>query len=58
MEIEQFKQHFITFIVPIRSKHIFDIDWLVQKISKKKSDLTEFSPARFFLTTADLSPVL
>ena len=29
METEKFKQHFITFLVAIRSKYAFDIDWPV-----------------------------
>ena len=29
MEIKKFKQHFITFLAAIRSKHGFNIDWHV-----------------------------
>ena len=29
MEIKKFKQHFTTFLVAIRSKHVLNIDWHV-----------------------------
>ena len=46
---------FITFSVAIRSKCAFDIDWPVSnKTYRKKSVLTDFRPARFFLTTGEL----
>ena len=56
METKKFKQRFITFLVAIRSKCAFDIDWPVPNktyVSKEISVLTNFGPARFFLTTGD-----
>ena len=38
METKKFKQQFITFLVAIRSKYVFDIDWPVpSKTYRKKS---------------------
>ena len=53
MEIKKFKQHFIPFFVAIKLKHVFYFDGLCQT-NQKKSVLTDFAPARFFLTTGDL----